>query len=239
MGQMNRDEKVAREYLMHLGHREIVYEPDGNKPPDFLVAGRIAVEVRRLNQNEVIGSKVRGLEEVSIPFLMKFKTFLRSLGPSKGRSWHVSYARRGPLPPWYQLERELRTYLEAVRDSPREHQSGFGTAHETFKVQLFRASKPHPDCFILGWPDDADSGDLVVAEMLKNLHICIEQKTRKIAAVRHRYPAWWLVLIDRIAFGELDGHEQQLLREQLKVSHSWDKVIVVNPLDPRSALELE
>ena len=61
MGQMNREEKVAREYLMHRGHREIVYEPDGNKTPDFLVARRIAVEVRRSNQNEGIGSGVRGL----------------------------------------------------------------------------------------------------------------------------------------------------------------------------------
>jgi len=237
MGQMNRDEKVAKEYLVHLGHREIVYEPDGNIPPDFLVAGRIAVEVRRLNQNEVIGSKVRGLEEVSIPFLMKFKTFLRSLGPSNGKSWLVSYARRGPLPPWYQLERELRTYLEAVRDSPREHQSGFVTAHETFKVHL-RASKPHSDSFVLGVADDAELGEIVVGEMLKNLRLCVEQKTLKIAAVQHRYPAWWLVLIDLIAFGELDEHEQQLLREQFKMPHDWDKIIVVNPLDPRSALEL-
>jgi len=45
-------ETQARRYLEHLGCKDIVYEPDGNVPPDFVVDGRIGVEVRRLNQNE-------------------------------------------------------------------------------------------------------------------------------------------------------------------------------------------
>jgi len=44
-----------------------VYEPDGNTPPDFLVNGTIAVEVRRLNQNEIIESGHRGLEVTTFP----------------------------------------------------------------------------------------------------------------------------------------------------------------------------
>jgi len=48
---MDSSETLAKEYLRFLGYTDIIYEPDGNIPPDFLVNGRIAVEVRRLNQN--------------------------------------------------------------------------------------------------------------------------------------------------------------------------------------------
>jgi hypothetical protein len=68
---MDESEKLVYEYLVHLGFDSIVYEPDGNLPPDFLVSGTIAVEARRLNQNEVTGTGFRGLEEIAIPLLMK------------------------------------------------------------------------------------------------------------------------------------------------------------------------
>jgi len=42
---MKQEEKWVEEYLTHRGFRDIVYEPDGNVPPDFLVNGKIANEV--------------------------------------------------------------------------------------------------------------------------------------------------------------------------------------------------
>ncbi len=53
---MDQSESHARDYLEHLGLGRVVYQPDGNVPPDFLVDGRIAVEVRRLNENELTES---------------------------------------------------------------------------------------------------------------------------------------------------------------------------------------
>jgi len=64
---MNDSEKSVYEYLVGQGFGTVVYEPDGKVPPDFLVDGRIAVEVRRLNQNEKTATGSRGLEEVSKP----------------------------------------------------------------------------------------------------------------------------------------------------------------------------
>jgi hypothetical protein len=60
---MDQSEQLAKQYLCALGFESIVYEPDGNIPPDFLADDRVAVEVRRLNQNEMIESGNRGLEE--------------------------------------------------------------------------------------------------------------------------------------------------------------------------------
>ena len=58
---MDDSEKVANEYPAESGlGRSRLRAPDGNTPPDFLVNGTIAVEVRRLNQDEIIESGHRG-----------------------------------------------------------------------------------------------------------------------------------------------------------------------------------
>jgi len=44
---MDSSERIVYEYLSSQGFSDVAYEPDGNVPPDFLLNGRIAVEVRR------------------------------------------------------------------------------------------------------------------------------------------------------------------------------------------------
>ncbi|MEZ4719401.1 MAG: hypothetical protein R2851_25450 [Caldilineaceae bacterium] len=57
------ERKAYEDTFAAQGFENVVYEPDGNIPPDFLVDERIAIEVRRLNQNfvdpEGYGKKVR------------------------------------------------------------------------------------------------------------------------------------------------------------------------------------
>lgn len=80
---MDDSENVAYEYLLSLGIGSVIYEPDGKVPPDFLVNGRIAVEVRRLNQNEVTKTGISGLEEIRIPLHKNLVKLFSSLGPPK------------------------------------------------------------------------------------------------------------------------------------------------------------
>lgn len=47
----NSDELRAKQYLQTLSHTKLEYEPLGNVTPDFLIDGKVAVEVRRLNRN--------------------------------------------------------------------------------------------------------------------------------------------------------------------------------------------
>ena len=61
---MKSEEKLAKLHLEHIGCMSILYEPDGNIPPDFLVNGEIAVEVRRLNQHFKNGDAVEPLEDL-------------------------------------------------------------------------------------------------------------------------------------------------------------------------------
>ncbi len=64
---MDDSERTILEYLQNQDLGDVVYEPDGNVPPDFLVNGRIAVEVRRLNENVETDEGHRGLEEIAKP----------------------------------------------------------------------------------------------------------------------------------------------------------------------------
>jgi hypothetical protein len=51
----------------YRGFNNVVFHPDGrNSPPDFLISGGIAVEVRRLNQNKESAGGARGLEVSAI-----------------------------------------------------------------------------------------------------------------------------------------------------------------------------
>jgi len=236
---MDDSEKAAKLHLEYLGFEGIVYEPDGNVPPDFLVNGRIAIEVRRLNQNEGTESKFRGLEEGAIPLQMKIGRLLASLGPPKsGFSWFVHYTLRRPVPAWDVLRPAIRQHLIAFRDHRSASRSTTIKVADCIQIELIRASNAHATCFVSGGYSDDDSGGWVFEETQKNLRLCIEEKTLKIAPVRHKYPEWWLILVDRIGYG-VDDCDRQLFHKHLGIRHSWDKVILLNPLNERSAFEIQ
>src|SRR5687767_7819472 len=102
---MDTSEKIAYDFLLHQGFKSVVFEPDGKNPPDFLVNGRVAIEVRRLNQNESTGGTNRGLEEIAISLRKRIDLLLKSLGPPRSSgSWFVSYDFRRPIEKWRVLD---------------------------------------------------------------------------------------------------------------------------------------
>jgi hypothetical protein len=234
---MKREEELAHQYLASLGYGSVLYEPEPNLPPDFLIDGHIAVEVRRLNQNEVTEQGHRGLEETWIPFNMRFRKLLKSFGPPQtGETWFVTYRIQRPLTPWDQLRPTLTYLLREFLDHPVRHRAEVEVDH-SFEMSFYPASKVHPTVFIWGAGADGDSGGFTVHEMLKNLRICVADKTQVVAPHRHKYPEWWLVFLDFIGYGLIE-YDQKMLRENWKMQHDWDKIIIVNPLNPLSAYEL-
>jgi hypothetical protein len=234
---MDKSEKVVADYLAHRGYTDVVYEPDGNVPPDFLVDGRIAVEVRRLNQNYEAGGKTSGLEEVAIPLWLRFRRLALSLGPPiHGVSWFVFFRFRRPLEDWKKLKPKLRQALQGfVKSSVHTKRSlrlGNG-----FEIEIVRASSPHGTFFVMAGYSDHESGGSVLAEIERNLRICIDEKTRKTAYVRGRYSEWWLVVTDHIGLG-LDEFDRTQFRERVRLNHTWDKVILVDPTNHTRAFEI-
>jgi len=73
---MKQEEQIAKMYLEHIGFSSIDYEPDGNIPPDFVINGDIAVEVRRLNQHYMKGDTVQPLEKLEYSLLARIEALL-------------------------------------------------------------------------------------------------------------------------------------------------------------------
>jgi hypothetical protein len=235
---MDETEAAAKSYLAGLGLGEPVYEPDGNVPPDFLLGGRIAVEVRRLNQNDPHVGAPRGLEEDQIPMLARMRGLLRALGPPKaGRSWFVSYRLVRPLQPWATLSTEIRRALEEFGAS-RTTPTGSVELGTSLEITVHPASELHAEMFVLGGYTDRDSGGWLLAEMERNLTICIREKTDKIKAHRSKYPVWWLVLVDHIALG-LSDYDRELFKDRVRVHHDWDRVVLLDRRDSTRVIDVE
>ncbi len=231
---MDDAERAALDYFTHLGFKVVLYEPEGkSKPPDFLLDGRIAAEVRRLNQNEIPsqpGMRPRGLEEVAIPIQKNIQRLLRSFGPPTAQvSWfvHLKYSR--PVPGWRDIETALRRHLQFFRDDPIQTPVTI-RLFDKFVVRICRAGPLFPYYFVMGGRFDRDAGGWLIPELERNLRICIDEKTAKVSAIRSKYPEWWLVLIDHINYGE-----QETIQTP---PHDWDKIVLIDPLSHTQALEL-
>jgi hypothetical protein len=235
---MDAAEAHVKAYLEYIGFNDIIYEPDGNVPPDFLVDHRIAIEVRRLNQHESSGSRARGLEEVAIPLKQKLTKLLETFGPpNRDKTWFVFVRFQRPVENWKTLSPRITDWLQSFRETyqtGRRVDKDFG---QGFSVTLAAASRAYPMLYLLGMFSDGDSGGLVLHELKRNLDICIEEKTKKISANRQKYPEWWLVLTDHIALG-LDSYDREQFRDTISVVHDWDKIILLDPADAKHAFQI-
>lgn len=231
---MDASEILALEFLRSYGMTDIIYEPNGNVPPDFSCAGKIAVEVRRLNQHDVFG---RGLEEVSIPLSMKLRRLLASLGPPQEASWFVAFRYHRPLEAWTTLGPKISDALIRFQSNPNERPVRL-TISERLEIGLVKSSALHTSCFVPGVHCDHDSGGWITSETIKNLTIIISEKSKKVKPFLNKYGEWWLVLPDHIGYARLENHELDTLREHVVRPPEWSKIILVNPLSPQQGIEL-
>lgn len=235
---MDDAERLAWDYLCFAGFTSIEYEPDGNVPPDLLVDGKIAIEVRRLNQNfENIGNK-RGLEEDAIPLRHRVERLLKEFGPpDDGRTWFVMYHFRRPLLPWTELTTHLRGFLKGFLSSQRAPRSHVELA-DCLEISVFEAASPGTQLFELGGFTDRNAGGWLLSELYRNLKLVIEEKSKKIEPYRSKYPIWWLLLADRITCG-LAEHDQNEFLSIFTVQHNWDRIILLSPLNAQHAFVIQ
>ena len=100
-----------------------------------------------------------------------------------------------------------------------------------------RTRAPQQHFFLLGGFSDYDSGGFTLAETIRSLKVIIPEKEAKVAPYKKRYPTWWLVLINHISY-RLNEEDLCEIRKSPPVEHSFDKVVLVNPLDTSHGTEI-
>ncbi|MBX3429976.1 MAG: hypothetical protein KF779_10370 [Hyphomonadaceae bacterium] len=232
---MDATEVLVERYLLSLGLGEVVFEPDGNIAPDFVVGGRIAVEVRRLNVSVDAGKGMEGLEETAISLRGKMLKLLESYGPStSGETWAVGYTFRRPISTWRTLERPIRSVLDGFGGAKEGDRKDF-QLERGFRLKLRRLT-PGVERYVPLGEHDLDAGGYVVPMVTENLVHCIAEKSAKIAPHKHKYAEWWLVMPDftNNVLHVLSGPE----RLDVAVAHVFDRIVVIDPDRPARALEV-
>lgn len=234
---MNADETLAEAFLLSQNIGPVGYEPDGNVPPDFLVDERIAVEVRRLNENIRIGSRVQGTESAEIALGKAIRDVMDTFGgpPEGGKKYYVTYRFSRPIAPYKEIKRELGKFFQNVRDGSASTWSTRLT--QGIDIEAFPANHPGGNQFRPGLIVDYDSGGMVVQLLRHNIEHCLTEKTKKIAPFRTKYPEWWLVLIDHVVYG-FDPLDWKQFKDSPRITHSWDRVVLLDPSSSDRLFEL-
>ena len=122
---MDANEQRTEHWLQCLGYTDIIYvENTNDQPPDFIVNGDIAVEVRRLNW--MFGDENRGLESIEEPLKQDIKSGLKCAEqPPPGCKVFVSCdLYRTELPNRNMIVQEVKEatndYVECIKDSLRQ-----------------------------------------------------------------------------------------------------------------------
>ena len=233
---MNPDEQIAFNYLLSVGHDDIIYEPDGNIPPDFSLGSQIGVEVRRLNQHHFHGIHTKGLEEGQFRLNTAIKGILREFDEDAlvDAYWLVLNYRR-PLGKLKKIKsrmkEELVSFLQSQPPTPHEV-----TITPRLSMKVLQAGYKDLQRFSIGIESDDDSGGWVIPMYKANIEHCIMEKTGKINPYQTRYARWWLILIDRLL--GLSAHEVSEHTKNISKLDSFERVIIIDPITSNELFEL-
>lgn len=196
---MKKEEQIAKTYLEHIGYSFIDYEPDGNVPPDFVINGEIAVEVRRLNQHYMKGGVEQPLEELEYSLLARIRNLLNQYeGVEASHSVFVGVSFERPL----KASKDLLKKVKTVLDGHLSHldQSKKVKVKQNLTLTFYPASKRHKSVFLIGASSDGDAGGFIVADLIAHLPMIVREKEGKVQPYFSKYKIWWLVLIDNISY---------------------------------------
>ena len=241
MTQEKPDELRARKWLELQGYSDIQRPRDD--PPDYVVEGCYAVEVRRLNRMEKDWKKpLEGWEEA---LKKTIQTVLAEFGPpTEGQVVYVDcdYPFQPPPPDKRVVERVIRQAIKSVKlpeNSLLELKLECGirlflcppvpseSATAKFMVNEVCVATAHT-----GW---------VLSELREHIPRCIEEKSRKVRGKDRvdDYSEWWLLLVDYIEYvSGLTEPELESLKQDIRRRDFWKRIVIISPENPKWFYEL-
>lgn len=233
---MKWEERMSFEYLQSKGFTDIQVEPDGKIPPDLLLNKQTAIEVRRLNQfyRDDKGKylPLEDLEYRLVPRVYKIINSYKTKTANTTSFVSISFSR--PLKVDKHLLQDIDHVFESHLDfleEPRIYQ-----VHQNFRLRIHPAKKKFGYPYTLGSTSDFDGGGAVVANIVESLNIIISEKVEKIRPHKHKYPVWWLALVDRIGYG-IDEIDFGQLKAAYQIGDFFEKIILISAFDSNNGVE--
>ena len=226
---MNLDEERVFNYLKAHLSENVIWEPDGNVPPDFLIDSEIAIEARRLNQNFFNKEMSEGLEQLSFPIFDVFNSVLKSFDFCyQGYTYWVAIDFDRPLNLSMRhakndMEVTLKNFLiNGVSQYPQLLSVNAKIEFTVFPSQPISGRLFRPAVGV-----DGDAGGWVVPIYKKNLRLCVIEKSSKVANYLSKYHVWWLYLVDHMGWG-LDESETKDLISSISDICNFDGVFIIS-----------
>ena len=236
----NSDECIAKTWLESQCYATI--ERPRHDPPDYVVDGKFAVEVRRLNRRIEVGGKTEGEENSRKSLYRTIENTLKEIEPTGNkRSWIVDceydFSRR--LPNKNDVKNQIRETLLPIIvkfDTPSAFNQYMARDldYDKHADELDLFNYPH---FCLPCGICLEVGELykrvedpgfrlqnvsngvgigIAFELTRNIQPYINEKSSKVCKSQRLddYQEWWLILIDHIC----------ILPISILGSHEWQSV---------------
>jgi len=236
---MKPEESIAKQYLLGLGLGQVVFEPDGNIPPDFSIGKTIGVEVRRLNQQYFGDSDSTGLEQLTFSLWDLIEKELSKFDSKyNGNTYFIGIEYFRPY---------TKTAKETVK-SIREELNKFllsGNAppadlpiNSNLIFSLFLASPIPGRTFVIEGGLDHDSGGAILPMYIDNINYCIEQKSKKINPYLNKYKDWWLLLVDVMGWG-MNIKDSAFVKSNINSLGNFNRMVIIRYGDGQFLLDFD
>jgi len=233
---MKKEEKIAKDYLGIISN-DVVFEPDGNIPPDFKLNQVIAVEVRRLNKNIFGSIKPKGIEQEEIPLIRALsKVFREFASPIPIERYRIKLRFSRPIGKISNIEAAAKSGLSIfLQNKPA---TPFEIAlSRNVSITIYRANRKSTEIFYIGILSDRDSGGWVAPIYIENINHCIAEKTNKIQYFKSKYSEWWLILVDFLLGGIGEPEKTNVIRH-INKGADWKKIVIIHPETKKEILKI-
>lgn len=229
---MKREEKIAEKYFKSVGHKNIIFEPKGNRTPDFEIDSKIAIEVRRLNQfynGEPIEKKQYNL----LPRIIKHIESFGNGNHEKSAFFSIKYSR--PITFNKKIKEKISLILES-HCSSIELTKNYKIS-DNLEIDFIPSTEIFDNQYQFGLSIDYNQGGLVLGNIYESLKVIIPEKIEKTEKYKSDYGTWWLALVDFIGNG-LSESEIQNLRNSIDFDLYFDKIFIISYSEPIRGREL-
>ncbi len=223
---MKSEERITKDFFKNIGYSNILFEPNGNIPPDFVIDGEIAIEVRRLNKHLSVGNKIVPIEDLKFKLIPKVEDLLRSFGSGiHQESCFVSIYYQRPLKVNRKLLNEISNVLE--KHSSNMKNTKHYEINDNLSLRIIPSEVRLEEQFCYGSSVDFDGGGFILAAISDNLGHILREKEQKIIPYFDKFKTWWLVLVDHIGYGLTEEEINEL--EIKEKSNYFERIYFLGP----------